>query len=129
MIRGAGQWEGAVVLVGGDDWSAGRLTQRDQHQIAKLNITTQHFPEFDLSQLLEEHVQFPVKNADSRLVEKTFQWHKLYVFNVWFQQWDVVLYIDVGCKIEAPIDPFFNLRWQGRLLAHSGEQNIHIARQ
>lgn len=122
MLRGPGQWQGVVVLVGGHDWSIASLSSDEQEQIKKQNVSTQHFPEFNVSRLVEIHSRHPVKGADDRLTQKTFQWHKIHIFNVWFKQWNAVLYIDVGCKIEAPVEPFFHLDWQGRLLGHSGMQ-------
>lgn len=118
QVRNPGQYRGDLVLVGGDDWRLANVTQEQRDAINRLNITTHHFPSLNTSRLDAEHKAHPFESVDRAFLKK-FQWHKFYVFSTWFRQWDVVLYIDAGCNVGMPLEPFFQLKWQGSLLAHS----------
>lgn len=57
--------------------------------------------------------------TDGRNIEKKFQWHKLHVFNIFFKQWDYVLYLDCGMKIHSDIKPILDLREKNKFIAQS----------
>lgn len=45
--------------------------------------------------------------------------HKYHIFNVFFKQWNYILYIDTGAAFFNPIQPLLDTKLPGTLLAHS----------
>lgn len=60
------------------------------------------------------------KNLDrpSHWYDKIFQYHKFYLFDVYFKKWDYILYIDCGMHIFSDINFFFNLGKKNILFAN-----------
>lgn len=125
QIRSVGQYKADIVLVGGSDWSYQTLPPDTRSDLTRYNVITHHFSDMNLSTVLQQHQKYPV-NSDGRTRTKLFQWHKMYLFSPWFAQWSVVLYIDAGCKIGAPITPFFELSWHNTLFAHSDAYPTYV---
>lgn len=110
-----GKYCGNICLVIGDDLNNSNLLNNDFFQ--KNGIIVKYFPD----------IQFPDNfhsinksiNSDGRHITKTFQWHKLYLFDVFFKQWNYIFYIDCGMKIYSDISPIINIKCEKTLLAHS----------
>ena len=86
-------------------------------------IIIKTFENIDLTYILEKIRQetFNESNRGQRELTKTFQWHKIHVFDTYFKQWKNIFYLDAGMSIYNPIDPFWEILQEneGILLAHS----------
>jgi hypothetical protein len=116
-----GNYKGSICLVIGDD-----LLGDDwlNHQlILQNNILIKHFPSLsfppDFLQMQYTLVRTP------HWVQKLFQYHKLYLFDVFFKQWDFIFYLDCGITIFSDITPILNARKSGVVLAHSDAYPIY----
>jgi hypothetical protein len=84
------------------------------------NILIKRFDLIDIEYLLSKLKEKPfVKPNDGRHLNKTFQWHKIHLFDEYFNQWKYVFYIDAGMTIFKDINIFFELAKENTLLAHS----------
>jgi hypothetical protein len=110
-----GNYNGPICLAIGDDLLNDSLLECDT--IKQNNIVIQHFPNVQFS---DEFIRVN-KNirGDNRQITKKFQWHKIYLFDVFFKQWDYILYLDCGITIFSDISPIINEVEENTLLAHS----------
>lgn len=111
-----GKYNGEIVLVVGDDLKDLKLPR----------ITIVNFPEIKFSEEFNRNLR-DVK-TDRRNITKLFQWHKLYLFNTYFKQWDYILYIDCGMTILNDITPIINCREPDVLLAHSDSYPLYTSK-
>jgi hypothetical protein len=110
-----GKYNGTICLVIGDDLLNDKMLDCDI--IKNNNIIIKYFP----------NIQFPkeffkINNniiSDGRNLTKTFQWHKLYLFDIFFKKWDYIFYLDCGINIFSDIHPMINEITENTLLAHS----------
>ena len=115
QITTVGKYTGDICLVIGDDLLNDPLLNCDT--IVKNGIIIKHFPD----------IVFPPEwisvnnwiNTDGRNTTKKFQWHKLYLFNTYFKQWNYIFYLDCGMTIFSDISPILNESTENTLLAHS----------
>jgi hypothetical protein len=106
-----GKYHGDICLVIGNDLVNDELLNHEV--IRKNHVIVKHFPDLEFPEsFLNEVRQLPRYG-------KLFQYHKLYLFNPYFKQWDTVLYIDSGMKIFADIRTIMNTKQPNTLLAHS----------
>lgn len=111
-LRVRGQWHGDTVLVtvgfnAPDLW-------KDFYR-----VETRRIEHSDLSELLEKQRKHPIRAMDDqRHTKKLTQWDKMCFFEPWVQRWDWVLYLDAGYRVVQPIERFWNLRREGKMLSH-----------
>lgn len=114
-----GKYSGPICLVIGDDLV--NETKLLDHEIfSKHKITIKHFPDIVFPPaftLALENISNP--NDDKRNITKCFQWHKLYLFHVWFKQYKYIFYMDCGMTILSDIAPILKEKTENKLLAHS----------
>jgi hypothetical protein len=73
-------------------------------------VTLKIFENIDLTNILDKIKKRPFKQTiDGRELTKTFQWHKIHLFDIYFKQWKNIFYIDSGMNIYKPIDPFWEI--------------------
>lgn len=111
-IRGIGQWSGDLVLI-----SVGFTPPQDLCE--KYGVQTVQFPNIPIQSLIDYYKANPLSIAtlDARETKKGTQWEKLHVFDVYFRQWDCVLFMDAGLRVLDSVDAFFSLNWKGRIMA------------
>jgi len=109
QLRNKGKYKGEVILIIGND------LEEDEIKIEGLKV--KKFPEIEFSDNFKEIIK--KVETDGRNLTKLFQWHKLNIFDDFFKQWEYVMYIDCGMKIENDIEPLINLRKVGKIVAHS----------
>lgn len=81
------------------------------------DVVVKHFPDINFSsEFLREFYSI---NRPKFWTTKIFQYHKLYLFDTFFKQWDYIFYIDSGTTIFSSIDPIIKTQQPGKLLAHS----------
>ena len=112
QLRNRGKYKGDVTLVIGNDLDVGELKQ--QEKFADVNIIK--FPDIKFSEQFYKTNRFV--NTYPHITRR-FQWHKLYLFDVYFKKWDYIFYMDCGMNIYGDIEPMLRLRMPNRLLAHS----------
>lgn len=124
QVRTVGQYNGDIVFFHGDDL----VGQYDIFNVMKLtfNVTIKHFPNIDTSHVMKvlqraKDLVYPAK-------EKIFQFHKFYTFDVFFKQWDRILYLDCGIHVYDDLQRIFKLDCTNSLMAHSNPypQNFGI---
>lgn len=106
-LRNNGKYKGDVLLIVGNDLK----------DYKKDGIIVKYFPDIEFPKETYDSLML-VKTCDGRNVNKYFQWHKLYLFDIYLKQWDVIFYIDSGMKIFNDIRPILNTFQKNTLLAH-----------
>ena len=110
-----GKYKGPICLVIGDDLHHSTLLDCDL--IKNHNIIIKHFPNIDFSSdfmNIQQSLQ-----RDHYWNYKTFQFHKVHLFNTFFKQWKTVFYLDCGITIFSDVSPIINERKENMLVAHS----------
>tara|TARA_Y100000389_G_C17468150_1_gene527662 strand:- start:3317 stop:4132 length:816 start_codon:yes stop_codon:yes gene_type:complete len=109
-----GKYNGTVCLIVGDDLK----NIENDYYIKKYNIIIKYFP--DLPILKKKTFLEIQKNLDrpKHWVQKLFQYHKFYLFHIYFKQWDYILYLDCGLSIFDNINPILNEKKQNTILAN-----------
>ena len=110
-----GNYRGDICLVIGDDLNGSPLLNHDL--ITKNNIIIKHFPDIKFT---NEFISIARQiNRSFEWFQKLFQYHKFYMFNTYFKQWDYIFYIDCGITIFSDITPILNSKEEYKFLAHS----------
>jgi hypothetical protein len=110
-LRGAGRWDGDVVLLCVDCNPPAGIAERYNvimHRIPKINTDL-------LVQALKENPIRPM--PDGRHFGKLTQWTKFRVFDPFFKRWDRVAFFDAGLRIFDTIEPILQIPWRGRFIA------------
>jgi len=110
QLRTVGQYVETVVLI--TDESSYPNIMKHQDVLSQLQIQVQVFEEMDLTYIMEKirnETTDTESNRGKREVTKTFQWHKIHVFDVFFKQWQMIFYLDAGIQIYNPIEPFWEI--------------------
>jgi hypothetical protein len=110
-----GKYNGNICLVIGDDLHNDELLNSDI--IKNHNITIKYFPNISFS---NDFLDIQKKmNRPPHWFQKKFQFHKFYLFNIFFKKWDYIFYLDCGINIFSDISPMINEITENTLLAHS----------
>ena len=122
-LRTVGIYSGTIVLIT-DESSLLENNDPNFYNVAdSLSITIKTFENIDLSYVLRKINEKPfLQSIDRRELTKTFQWHKLHIFDTYFKQWKHILYIDSGMNIYKDIETFWDIvknYSDDVLLAHS----------
>lgn len=110
-----GKYYGNICLVIGDDLHNDDLLTCDF--IKNNNIIIKHFPNIQFPDTFI-NIQYKL-NRNPQLFEKIFQYHKMYLFETFFKQWNYIFYLDCGITIFTDILPLLNEVADNTLLAHS----------
>jgi hypothetical protein len=121
LIRN-GKYNGDICLVVGDDLKY--LTSMPNDFILKNKIIVKHFPNIKFSDNFMKNF-FSLKRADY-WNQKIFQYHKFYLFDIFFKKWKYIFYIDCGIRIFDNIHPILNLKTENKLLAHSDAYPTYV---
>ena len=115
LIRTIGNYhEDIVVLPHPDLKDHQELLQNSK----EYNYELKFFDLIDISHILQKIRERPFSETDGRQFTKTFQWHKMHLFQAYFKKWDIVFYMDIGMKIFKDINIFFSFAEEGKLIAH-----------
>ena len=114
QVRTVGKYYGDIVFFHCDD-----LLNNDSLNLMKeyYNVQIKYFPNIDTSYVME--VLKRAKELDYPAKEKIFQFNKFHTFDVFFKQWDRILYLDSGIYVYNDIQRMFNLDCTNSLMAHS----------
>jgi len=122
-LRTIGKYTDTIVLVT-DNNTIDKINNDEKFyaSIRNYSITIKVFDNIDLTHILDKINQKPFTDSiDHRELTKTFQWHKIHIFDVYFKQWKYIFYLDVGMHIYNPIEPFWEIikTYSDCLIAHS----------
>jgi hypothetical protein len=121
-LRTLGNYTDTVVLIT-DQASFDKVNLSFNDLLNELSITIKIFDPIDLTYILDMIKKRPFTNSiDGRELNKTIQWNKIHMFDVYFKQWKYIFYIDAGMNIYKPIEPFWDIIKQygnDVLIAHS----------
>lgn len=110
-----GNYRGSVSLIIGDDLENDPLLECSF--IKEHKIQVKHFPDIEFKgDFLDIQYSMP---REWFWREKLFQYHKFYLFDTFFKQWDFILYLDCGVTIFSDITPILQEATEGRLVAFS----------
>jgi len=115
-LRNAGKYSGEIVFFYNDELkNINRLNEMKD----KYNIILKQFPKIDTASVEKSINSMNNSSKFKVLRNKMFQYHKFYIFNTYFKEWDKVLYIDSGMHIFNDINRILQLDSNGYLLAQS----------
>jgi lipopolysaccharide biosynthesis glycosyltransferase len=117
-----GKYSGDICLVVGNDLVGSDLLE---HQVIRdNNVIVKHFPNIKFTdRFLQVQEAIPRPHHWN---QKMFQYHKFYLFNTYFKQWDRILYLDCGITIFSDISPILNEYQENTLLAHSDAYPTYV---
>lgn len=116
-----GKYTGPICLVVGDDLYNDPLLECSFIQNNK--IIVKYFPNIRFSESFLDMQKKLVRG--SHWLAKQFQYHKLHLFDVFFRQWNYILYLDCGITIFRDIQPILDEVTENTLLAHSDSYPIY----
>lgn len=117
-LRTIGNYTGEVCLVVGDDLKNLMNEKTKNNLITDKNVIIKYFP--NLSILSDKNFlisQSELKRPSHWFIKK-FQFHKFYLFNTYFKQWDYIFYLDCGVYIYDKIQPILDLYKANTLIAN-----------
>jgi hypothetical protein len=114
QVLSIGKYTGDICLVIGDDLDSTDI--RSHPFITKNSIKVKYFPDI----LTDEGFlkQQATLKRPEHWCEKRFQFHKFYLFDTYFKQWDYIFYIDAGMCIYDDINPIIAFKKRDILLAN-----------
>ncbi len=115
QIRSIGRYSGDIVLLPHPELQNSLEVLQIENTF---KVICKYFDLIDTSLIFEKYNQKPFNNANYGMINKLFQYHKFYIFDEYFKNWDYVLYIDVGMKIYKDINIFWEIVKENTLLAH-----------
>jgi hypothetical protein len=109
-------YKGDICIVIGDDLlNTSKLN--DTPLLKAPNIQIKHFSDIKFSEKFL--LNFNNLNRNNIWKEKIFQYHKFYIFDTFFKQWDYIFYIDSGINIFSSLQPILDSAKPNKFLAHS----------
>ena len=112
MLRENGKYDEDIVLIIGDDLKA---METDLEQ--RFNIRVKYFPDIIFD---EDFIKdFNSLKRENLWRNKIFQYHKFNIFDVYFKQWNFILYIDCGINVFRPVQPIIDTKTHNTLLARN----------
>ncbi len=117
-LRIIGNYNGEVCLVVGDDLKILMNETTKNNLITDRNVIIKYFPNLSiLSDNKFLNSQRELKRPE-HWFGKRFQFHKFYLFNTYFKQWDYIFYLDCGIHIYHDISEILKLRKPNTLIAN-----------
>lgn len=122
-LRNIGNYSGDIVLMFDDELLNELVLDESSSEfkskLIDLNIILKYFPKINRTKFIEMFMSNPFIEGDKREITKSFQFHKFYLFDIYFKNWNKIFYIDAGMHIFKPIQKILNIDCTGKLLAHS----------
>jgi hypothetical protein len=111
-----GKYSGPICLII-DDSLVGRNIL-NHSVIVENKVIVKHFPNIVFPDWFINFIQ-KIERPSGLFEKAMIVLHKYHIFNVFFKQWDYILYIDTGASFFNPIQPLLDTKLPGTLLAHS----------
>jgi len=117
-LRTIGNYSGEICLVIGDDLKS-LIDKTNKDKVVKdEKVIIKYFP--DLSILSDNtflNTQQQLKRPSHWFI-KRYQFHKFYLFDKYFKQWDYLFYLDCGMHIYNKIQPILDFCKKNTLIAN-----------
>jgi hypothetical protein len=81
------------------------------------NVIIKHFPDIKFSDNFITNFNSIDRGDEWR--KKIFQYHKFYMFDTFFKQWEYVFYLDSGISVFSSLKPILDSSKPNKFLAHS----------
>lgn len=107
-LRSIGKYKGDIVYFYTDD-----LKYYNFNKLKEYNIILKHFDDIKFTKSTLELLKKTWR------ADKLIQYHKCYLFNIFFKQWDKILYLDSKTKVLKDINSFFDINCDNKLIANS----------
>lgn len=111
-----GKYSGPICLVISDDLVGN--TMLNHPVIVDNKVIVKHFPNIEFPPWFINFIR-NIERSPSLFDKAMIVLHKYHIFNVFFKQWDYILYIDTGSGFFSNIQPLLDTKLPGTLLAHS----------
>jgi len=108
-LRLVGKFDGDIILLTDTQTNCKKITKIGDKNLIIKRFEKIKFPRITLRQL--NKIQY------GRNKEKSFQWHKFYLFDKYFKNWDYIFYLDINMKIKNDINPLLEKNSQNTLFA------------
>jgi len=121
-LRHIGKYDSDIILMYDDELlclSDENFKDEFKNNLLKMNVILKYFPKIDRSKYINMFKEKPFIEGDKREITKSFQYHKFYLFDEYFKNWNKIFYIDAGMHIFKPIKKMLELDCSNKLLAHS----------
>lgn len=106
------------VVIGDDLINSEKLKTPALH-----NVIIKHFPNIKFSDTFI--ASFNNLDRGNIWKEKIFQYHKFYMFDTFFKQWNYVFYLDSGISVFSALQPILDSAKPDKFLAHSDAYPDH----
>jgi len=116
-----GYHDDICIVIGNDLIDSNKLTHP---LLQNKNIIIKHFADIIFSDNFIQN--FNTIERDSHWKNKIFQYHKFYLFDIYFKRWDYIFYIDAGTHVYSSIYPIIDSRKPYKFLAHSDAYPTYI---
>ena len=113
--RTNGNYAGDIVIIAHPDLEIDMIFNK---RCKELGVHPVYFKLIDIDTIISKIKARPFSNTDGREFNKTFQWQKINIFNIFFKKWRKILYIDAGMRIIKDINILFDLVKPSVLMAH-----------
>ena len=115
-LRKIGLWDGHVLIIIPDNLSEDEVKK----YLNDSNISVFSYPMIDRTEAIETIKARPFLNSDGREINKTFQYHKLYLFHPkTLNMAKKIVYIDCGMSFFNHVQPLLNIKLGKYLYANS----------
>jgi len=111
QLRSVGKFDGDIVLITNTN------KKKLQRKVNDDSFLILNRKQFRFSKDIDKKIK-RINQPDKRNIKKKYQWNKIYLFDKYFKNWDVVLYIDINLRIHDNVNEIFDLYKKDRILAH-----------
>jgi hypothetical protein len=111
QLRNYGKWGGTIILISVD------FNLDDKFKL-KYNVTEKQFPIIDKSSLILK-IGNGFTDGDKREITKLTQWEKLHVFDIYFNNWERVVFLDAGLNVFDSVEYLLALDYKNGFLCGS----------
>jgi len=111
-----GKYSGPICLVISDDLLGNSMLNHPV--IVENRVIIKHFPNIRFPDWFMDFIE-KIDRPRPFFEKAMIVLHKYHIFNIFFKQWDYILYVDTGAGFFNPIQPLLDTKRQGTLLAHS----------
>jgi len=101
QARLIGQWQDDILLLVSQE-----LYKNEQLQFIskKMNIILREIPERNFDSIIRVWKKNPHHKNYVYAMTRQFIYNKFHIFDTYFKQWDIVLYLDAGADIQGPLE-------------------------
>tara|TARA_B100000965_G_C19558990_1_gene743587 strand:- start:964 stop:1725 length:762 start_codon:yes stop_codon:yes gene_type:complete len=108
-LRLVGKFDGDIIFLTDTKTNCKKIEKIDDK-----NLIIKRFEKIKFPRITNQQLN---KIQDGRNKKKSFQWHKFYLFDEYFKNWDYIFYLDINMKIKNNINPLLETGSKNTLFA------------